>query len=227
MVSRYNVMVLALLLTGQGSCKRSTQQDLEKYVAASTEDIARVFQLEKDLWSHLKEYQEGSASNKDVDVINKFLTDTKFIDIVEDDSLEHVSNPFHAYHCLKRTTRLWEKMVLKLSKQNKLKKVKQLLRRFPEEEDFQEGAAFGLLTIQLYYNISFTVICYKMVTTHSAHQLQEMMRGQVLGELMEDVRLPPLDVEDALQISRVAKYAQRLDKQVHSFHSQRPLALAF
>ena len=158
MVSRYNVMVLALLLTGQGSCKRSTQQDLEKYVAASTEDIARVFQLEKDLWSHLKEYQEGSASNKDVDVINKFLTDTKFTDIVEDDSLLHVSNPFYAYHCLKRTTRLWEKMVLKLSKQNKLKKVKQLLRRFPEEEDFQEGAAFGLLTIQLYYNISFTVI---------------------------------------------------------------------
>ena len=158
MVSRYNVMVLALLLTGKGSCKRSAQQDLEKYVAASTEDIARVFQLEKDLWSHLKEYQEGSASNKDVDVINKFLTDTKFTDIVEDGSLEHVSNPFHAYHCLKRTTRLWEKMVLKLSKQNKLKKVKQLLRRFPEEEDFQEGAAFGLLTIQLYYNISFTVI---------------------------------------------------------------------
>ena len=158
MVSRYNVMVLALLLTGQGSCKRSAQQDLEKYVVASTEDIARVFQLEKDLWSHLKEYQEGSASNKDVDVINKFLTDTKFTDIVEDGSLKHVSNPFYAYHCLKRTTRLWEKMVLKLSKQNKLKKVKQLLRRFPEEEDFQEGAAFGLLTIQLYYNISFTVI---------------------------------------------------------------------
>ena len=227
MVSRCTVIVLALLLTGQGSCKRSTQQDLEKYVAASTEDIARVFQLEKDLWSHLKEYQEGSASNKDVDVINKFLTDTKFTDIVEDDSLEHVSNPFHAYHCLKRTTRLWEKMVLKLSKQNKLKKVKQILRRFPEEEDFQEGAAFGLLTIQLYYNISFTVICYKMVTTQSAHQLQEMMRGQVLGDRMEDVRLPPLDVEDALQISRVAKYAQRLDKQVHSFPSQRPLALAF
>ena len=160
-------MVLALLLTRQGSCKRSAQQDLEKYVAASTEDIARVFQLEKDLWSHLKEYQEGSASNKDVDVINKFLTDTKFTDIVEDDSLEHVSNPFHAYHCLKRTTRLWEKMVLKLSKQNKLKKVKQLLRRFPEEEDFQEGAAFGLLTIQLYYNISFTVICYKMIIKHT------------------------------------------------------------
>ena len=66
-----------------------------------------------------------------------------------------------------------------------------------------------------------------MVTTQSAHQLQEMMRGQVAGDRMEDVRLPPLDVEDALQISRVAKYAQRLDKQVHSFPSQRPLALAF
>ena len=64
MVSRYNVMVLALLLTGKGSCKRSAQQDLEKYVAASTEDIARVFQLEKDLWSHLKEYQEQGVREK-------------------------------------------------------------------------------------------------------------------------------------------------------------------
>ena len=53
-----------------------------------------------------------------------------------------------------------------------------------------------------------------------------MMRGQVLGDRVEDVRLPPLDVEDALQIGRVAKYAQRLDKQVHS-PSQRPLALVF
>ena len=52
-----------------------------------------------------------------------------------------------------------------------------------------------------------------------------MMRGQVLGDRVEEVRLPPLDVEDALQVSRVAKYAQRLDKQVHS-PSQRPLALA-
>ena len=52
------------------------------------------------------------------------------------------------------------------------------------------------------------------------------MRGQVLGDRVEEVRLPPLDVEDALQIGRVAKYAQRLDKQVHS-PSQRPLALAF
>ena len=62
--------------------------------------------------------------------------------------------------------------------------------------------------------------------SQSADKLQDMMRGQVLGDRVEEVRLPPLDVEDALQIGRVAKYAQRLDKQVHS-PSQRPLALAF
>ena len=48
-------------------------------------------------------------------------------------------------------------MVGKLSEQNKLKKAKQILRKFPETEDFEEGGAFGLLTLQHYYNISYEV----------------------------------------------------------------------
>ena len=48
-------------------------------------------------------------------------------------------------------------MVPKLEKQTKLKKIKQILRKFPEREDFETGAAFGLMTIQLYQNISYSV----------------------------------------------------------------------
>ena len=68
-----------------------------------------------------------------------------------------MSHPLNAYHCLKRTTSLWQPMVGKLSEQNKLKKAKQILRKFPETEDFEEGGAFGLLTLQHYYNISYEV----------------------------------------------------------------------
>ena len=81
------------------SHKRNLNQDLEKYVAASTEDIARLFQLEKEMWSHLRSYQSKDASDDDCEVIDQFLADTKFSDIVEDDNLDHVSDPFQAYHC--------------------------------------------------------------------------------------------------------------------------------
>ena len=154
------MFVLALVLSvciKITSHKRNLNQDLEKYVAASTEDIARLFQLEKEMWSHLRAYQSKDASDDDSEVIDQFLTDTKFSDIVEDNSLDHVSDPFQAYHCLKRTAISWEKLITKLSKQNKLKKVKQFLRRFPERDDFEEGGAFGLMTIQHYYNISYQV----------------------------------------------------------------------
>ena len=137
--------------------KRNLNQDLEKYVAASTEDLARLFQLEKDMWLHLKTYQSKEASESEKEVIDKFLTDTKFLDIVDDDSLGHVSDPFQAFHCLKRTAVLWEKLISNLSKQSKLKKVKQFLRRFPERDDFEEGGAFGLMTIQHHYNTSYKV----------------------------------------------------------------------
>lgn len=152
------ILVVVLLLSVEIiSSKKNLSQDLEKYVAASTEDLARLFQLEKDMWLHLKAYQSKDATVGDTEVINKFLTDTKFLDIVDDDNLSHVSDPFHAFHCLKRTTVLWEKLISKLSKQSKLKKAKQFLRRYPEREDFEEGGAFGLMTIQHHYNISFKV----------------------------------------------------------------------
>ena len=62
-----------------------------------------------------------------------------------------------AFHALKRTTGLWEEVIMKMEKQNKLKKAKQILRKFPERSDFEEGAAFGMMTLQLYYNISYDV----------------------------------------------------------------------
>ena len=37
------------------------------------------------------------------------------------------------------------------------------------------------------------------------------MEGRIL---ISDVRLPPLEAEDAFMISKIAKYVQRIDKQV-------------
>ena len=158
------ILVVVLLVCIEiNLSKRNLNQDLEKYVAASTEDLSRLFQLEKDMWPHLKAYQSKDASESDRQVIEEFLTDTKFLDIVDHDSLGHVSDPFQAFHCLKRTAVLWEKLISNLSKQSKLKKVKQFLRRFPERDDFEEGGAFGLMTIQHHYNISYKVKAVRII----------------------------------------------------------------
>ena len=177
-------------------------QELEKFVAASTEDISKVFKLENELWSHLKIYRDQEASKKDEGLIKNFLLETSFLQVIHEDSLYHVSHPFYAYHCLKRTSFQWDKLIAKLSKQNKLKKVKQILRKFPEVEDFETGGAFGLMTLQLYYNISYS----------------DMMAGNIISQ--NYLNLPPLEAGDAFLISQMAKHVQRLDKQVLNINSK-------
>ena len=71
-------------------------QDLEKFVAASTEDISKVFQLENELWSHLKIYRDQEASKEDEGLIKNFLLETSFLQVIHEDSLYHVSHPFYA-----------------------------------------------------------------------------------------------------------------------------------
>ena len=214
--------VFILCLTfGKSYCRKQGNQDLEKYVSASTEDVSKLFQLEKDLWNHLKVYQEHYASAKDKNVIDEFLEKTQLLLVIEEDPLLHVYKPFNAFHCIKRTSRLWEPLITKLEKQNKLKKSKQILRKFPEIDDFEEGVAFGLLTLQLYYNISLTVkirFRSRIILLNQNLQFQDMMSGRVLISEDDKVKLPPLDAEDADIISNVAAYVQRLDKQVNLYN---------
>lgn len=157
------MQLLALLLTllsivvRRTDCRKKSSHELEKYVAASTEDLARLFHLEKELWDILKKYQTQEGSKKDAAAIQTFLSQTHFDDFCSEDSLEHVSHPVNGFHTIKRTTGLWEEIIMKMEKQSKLKKAKQILRKFPERSDFEEGAAFGLMTIQLYYDISYDV----------------------------------------------------------------------
>ena len=65
---------------------------LEKYVAGSTEDLARLFSLEKELWKLIK----GKLVEKKEDMrggVN--LTD--WMRALEEDALTHVSKPLAAF----------------------------------------------------------------------------------------------------------------------------------
>ena len=156
-VTIVTTLTLTLLTAQTCGAKKRAGQDLEKYLAASTQDTASLFQLEKDLWAMILAYNQSLATAQDRERISQFMLETNIDKIITQDSLAHVSHPLQAFHCLKRTTSQWQQLMGRLSLQNKLKKAKQILRKFPEKEDFEEGAAFGLMTLQHYYNISYEV----------------------------------------------------------------------
>ena len=67
-------------------------RSLEKYVAGSTEDLARLFSLEKELWKLIK----GNLKVEREDMrggVN--LTDWRRV--LEEDALTHVFNPLAAF----------------------------------------------------------------------------------------------------------------------------------
>ena len=60
--------LLSLVVRGKSS------HELEKYAAASTEDLARLFQLEKELWGILKKNETQEGSKIDVAAIKTLLS---------------------------------------------------------------------------------------------------------------------------------------------------------
>ena len=157
-LTRLRVAVLLVLLSPPTcGAKKRAGPELEKFVAASTQDTARLFLLERELWELILSYNQSLASPQDRERISQFMLETNIDQFIQQDSLAHVSHPLQAFHCLKRTTSQWHQWVGRLSLQNKLKKAKQILRKFPEQEDFEEGGAFGLMTLQHYYNIPYEV----------------------------------------------------------------------
>ena len=74
-------------------------RSLEKYVAGSTEDLARLFSLEKELWKLIK----GNLKVEREDMrggVN--LTD--WMRVLEEDSLTHVSKPLAAFQVETRSS---------------------------------------------------------------------------------------------------------------------------
>ena len=65
---------------------------LEKYVAGSTEDLARLFSLEKDLWKLIKGNLEAERED-----IRGGVNLTDWRRVLEEDNLTHVSKPLAAF----------------------------------------------------------------------------------------------------------------------------------
>ena len=133
-----------------GSRRKEQEPSLEHWVAASTEDLARLAVLERQLWGLVQgEVLRGGESQVNL---------THWTRVLEDEPLQCVSDPMEAFQVLKRTTGQWQSLLDSLPSGGKgVRKARRITSKFPERADFEYGAAVGVMALQLYYNIPYQV----------------------------------------------------------------------
>ena len=151
-----------------------------KYVASSTHHIQTLFDLEKELVYRLLKGDFSEVFNKieriRIDSILKNETGIPNLkefqsNISSKDSESYVKHPINAFHLIKRTTLLWPRILLNYDGNReeknsqtstkpsiKAKEVKMLrtltnfiIRKFPSKDDFYQGAAIGVMTVEKTY----------------------------------------------------------------------------
>ena len=135
----------------------------ERYVAASTNDLSRLFQKENnmireiDQWTYQVQKDEipyTTQIKEDLSLIQKTFVSLKLDEWRFDNSLEYTSHPINSYHLLKRTTKLWPILYENITSQALEDIFEERLKEFPELDDYNYGACVGLVNIELYYSQS-------------------------------------------------------------------------
>lgn len=133
---------------------------LENFVAASTNDLSRLFSREIELidhldnWSYLVRKGEIPRSNQvtaDSSLVKDILLQLNCTEWRFDDPLDYVSHPINAYHLLKRTTTLWQDFFENTQSKVLEDTIEEYVASFPDIDDFNYGACSGLINIELYY----------------------------------------------------------------------------
>ena len=80
--------------------------------------------------------------------------------LIRQDTLDYAAHPINAYHLMKRTTVQWPELfdddTIEISSEL-FNAVEDVIEQFPFKSDFDYGAAFGLLSIQVRYLIQFLI----------------------------------------------------------------------
>ena len=137
----------------------------EKYFAASTNDLSRLFDKEGQLINAISEWTYMIKTNK-IPHTESIKEDLKLVKTVFelfkpdewrfDDPLEYASHPINAFHLLKRTSKLWPEMYENITSESLENLFEEHIAHFPEEDDYKYGACVGMVNIELYYSLSGT-----------------------------------------------------------------------
>jgi len=186
------------LFVGSGLCK-VPEPKLEAFVSASTDDLRILCLKEVQLAAAVKQYIHNNGGDKEKTEFEAFRREEQLANISTETCDEYVKHPVHSFHLLKRTTQKWNHLVASFTNSRKLNKIKSVLRGFPEPQDFDYGAHFGLLNVQLYYNIP----------------IKDLMNGRFTNIFTGATLVSKsLTGEDARNVARVAAQVKRFDKQV-------------
>ncbi len=150
-----NILVSLLLFgTTRGEYYHDTQE-WENYVAASTSDLSRLFNLEKDLIASMDKFvyenTDKPSAKEDVTIARDALDQLKVSSWKHADSLTYVSHPVNAYSLVKRTATLWSNL-LEDAGDDLDEVIEDIVIKFPMVDDFEYGAAVGLVNLELYYD---------------------------------------------------------------------------
>jgi hypothetical protein len=180
-------------------------------VAASTNDLQRLFSLESELLDNLDKWmykvQSGevkitSLVKEDVNRIEDTYRTHKVSSWRDDDPLSYVYHPINAFHLIKRTTTLWPQLFedCSLSLEDA---TEEELTRFPALDDLHYGASVGLVNIELYYKDSGNtfISLAKGIVMDPATNIAYQARHN-------------LTHSDMLMVAEAARRVWRLDKHV-------------
>ena len=155
----------------------NSEEEINKNVASSTEDLAKLYKYEHDLFKKIQSYVSLMKHVEGVNEPNRKklirISENMIQNIEtlsENDYIEHVKSPIICFHLLKRYILYWpkkSKTLLTLLKSSQVKtaddKVKRSyealassLRSFPfvETSELSVAAAGAILNIQRFYNIT-------------------------------------------------------------------------
>ena len=184
----------------------------ENYVAASTNDLKRLFEMEVAMIADLQHWQyqvrngqvreADNVLSEDSKRLEKAFEELKISEWYLEDPMSYVMHPINAFNLLKRTTTFWPKIFENTSSMALEEEVESKLSLFPAVDDFHYGACVGLVNIELHYsqtNSIWNLSQGKVTDPHTQKSFQAKHN---------------LTSEDCLQISQAAQRVWRMDKYV-------------
>ncbi len=202
------IMLILSVFARNSLCDDSGGNQWEQYVAASTNDLKRLFDIEKEFLSEVDRFvyeSKGSPSQqvqKDVEAVTEAFTALNVSQWRQEDSLEYVSHPINAFHLIKRTSLLWPKILEEAS--DDLDDVTEdYLIKFPMIDDLEYGASVGLVNLEMYYGSNGNDF-YSLV--------DGLVTDTQTGETYRSKH--KLTIEDMIMISNAAQRVWHLEKYV-------------
>lgn len=180
----------------------------ENYVAASTNDLQRLFKIESNFIDNLDkwlfkvkqdEFKSTSYLKNDVKLVENAFEDLNVYDW-RNENEDYVYHPINAFNLLKRTASYWPCLLENVTSPTIDDFIEENMTQFPLLDDFLYGGCVGLVNIELYYDLTVLDLARGKVTDPSTGKIHQAKHR--------------LTSDDCLLVANAAKKVWRFDKYI-------------